>query len=105
MNRFELTGELLASTGARRTPSGLPTMRLQLRHRSTQTEAARDRTVELETELVAFGPVAEALAGAGIGSRLRLAGFIDRKGARDPRPELHVTEFDILAPAAPDHMN
>jgi len=52
----------------------------------------------LETELVAFGPVAEALARLQPGADLHLRGFIDRKGARDPRLELHVTEFAILAP-------
>jgi small subunit ribosomal protein S6 len=40
--------------------------------------------------------------GAGLGHptgrRTHLTGFIDRKGARDPRLELHVTEFGILAP-------
>ncbi len=55
--------------------------------------------MEVETELVAFGPVAERLSRIAPGTDLRLTGFVDRKGARDPRLELHVTEFGILAPA------
>ena len=89
----------MATAGLRHTPSGLPTLRFTLRHASTQTEADRSRQVAVETELVAFGPVAEALGNVGPGTDLRLRGFIDHKGARDPRLELHVTEFGILAPA------
>ncbi len=54
--------------------------------------------MEVETELVAFGPVAETLGKIEPGIELHLKGFIDRKGARDPRLELHVTEFGMLAP-------
>jgi hypothetical protein len=50
----------------------------------------------METELAAFGKVAEALARVERGCILKLAGFIDRRSARDPRLELHVTEFGIV---------
>ena len=102
MNRFELAGRLTATSGPRRTPAGLPTLRMQMRHASTQSEAGRVRTVEVETELVAYGEIADTLGGLETGAELRLAGFIDRKGARDPRLELHVTDFALLAPAPPD---
>ena len=55
--------------------------------------------MEVETELVAYGKVAQELAKAQPGSRLKLTGFIDRKSARNPQLELHVVEFGILAPA------
>ena len=89
----------MATSGPRHTPSGLATLRFQVQHASDQQEAGKSRTVMVETELVAFGPVAQALGSVQPGTDLRLAGFIDRKGARDPRLELHVTEFGILAPA------
>ncbi len=58
--------------------------------------------MEVETELVAYGKVAQELAHACAslrpGNRLKLTGFIDRKGARNPQLELHVTEFGILIP-------
>jgi primosomal replication protein N len=105
LNRFELDGRLLATAGARHTPAGLPTLRLQVQHTSTQTEAERTRPLGVETELVAYGRVAQALLGVQLGAHLALAGFIDRKSARDPRLELHVTAFEVLAPATPDLMN
>ena len=61
-----------------------------------QEEARRQRQVEIETELVAFGPVAEALAKVAQGSGLKLTGFLDRKSAQSNQLELHVTEFGIL---------
>jgi len=89
----------MATSGPRRTPSGLATLRFTVKHTSTQQEAGKTRTVEVETELVAFGPVAQGLGSIQPGTGLKLTGFIDRKGVRDPRLELHVTEFGILAPA------
>jgi len=88
----------MATSGPRRTPAGIATLRFTLKHASTQEEAKRSRPVEVETELVAFGPVAEELGKVEPGADLHLQGFVDRKGARDPRLELHVTEFGILAP-------
>ena len=87
---------MLDNTGLRKTPAGIAALRLKVVHTGPQSEAQRQRTVEIETELVAFGPVAEALSKVKMGSVLKLAGFLDRKGAQNPQLELHVTEFGIL---------
>jgi primosomal replication protein N len=52
--------------------------------------------VECELDAVAFGSPAQALAGLKSGDAIRLNGFIERKGVRDPRPILHVTEFELI---------
>ena len=65
-------------------------------HTGVQEEARRQRQVEIETELVAFGKVAEALAKVEKGSVLKLSGFLDRKSAQSTQLELHVTEFGII---------
>jgi primosomal replication protein PriB len=88
----------MATSGPRSTPAGLATLRLQVKHTSMQQEAGKTRPVEVETEVVAFGQVAQGLSKIQPGTDLTLTGFIDRKGARDPRLELHVTEFGIPAP-------
>lgn len=83
----------------RHTPAGIAVLRLKVAHQGTQTEAGRQRQVMLETELVAFGPVAEALAGQAGGGELKFTGFMDRKGAQASHGnqlELHVTGFEIL---------
>jgi len=89
----------MATSGPRTTPAGMPVLRFQVQHTSMQQEADRTRPVEVEAELVAYGKVAQALAKAQPGTQLKLTGFIDRKGVRNPQLELHVTEFGILAPA------
>jgi len=87
---------LLDNAGLRHTPAGIAALRLKVAHTGSQDEARRQRTVEMETELVAFGNVAEALAKVEKGSALKLAGFLDRKSAQNPQLELHVTEFGII---------
>jgi primosomal replication protein N len=80
----------------RHTPAGIAALRLKVAHTGPQHEARHQRTVEMETELVAFGEVAEALAKVDKGSALKLAGFLDRKSVQSNQLELHVTEFGII---------
>lgn len=71
-------------------------LRLKVAHQGPQTEAGRQRQVMMETELVAFGSVAEALARQAGGGELKFTGFMDRKGGQSNQLELHVTEFGII---------
>jgi primosomal replication protein N len=96
-NRFELTVRIAASDGLRHTPSGLPSLRLRVAHASRRQEGGRERAVELETEVVAFGDTAAKLAKLPIGDAVRLTGFLDRKGVKYPTLELHVTDFEYSA--------
>lgn len=86
----------MATSGPRTTPAGMPVLRFQVQHTSEQQEAGKTRPVIVETELVAYGKVAQELAKAKPGEQLRLTGFIDRKGARNPQLELHVTGFEFI---------
>ncbi len=52
--------------------------------------------MEVEAEMVAYGKVAQDLAKAKPGNRLKFTGFIDRKGVRNPQIELHVTGFEYI---------
>jgi primosomal replication protein N len=88
-----LTVRLASSDGLRHTPSGLPTLRLRVTHSSQRQEGGRSRTVEMETEVVAFGDTAQRLARLPMGEQTRLSGFLDRKGVKYPTLELHVTDF------------
>ena len=86
----------MATSGPRTTPAGMPVLRFQVHHTSTQQEAGKSRPVEVEMEMVAYGKVAQELAPAQPGISLKLTGFIDRKGVRNPQLELHVTGFEFL---------
>ncbi|OYY94592.1 MAG: hypothetical protein B7Y41_07130 [Hydrogenophilales bacterium 28-61-23] len=78
----------------------MPVLRFQVQHTSAQEEAGRTRPVQVETELVAYGKVAQELAhefaSLKPGDSLKFTGFIDRKGARNPQLELHVTGFETM---------
>lgn len=80
----------------RHTPAGIAVLRFRVAHSGSQGEAGRQRQVEVEMEAVAFGDVAEALARVEKGRALKLAGFLDRKGAHGGQLEPHVTEFGLL---------
>jgi primosomal replication protein N len=95
-NRFRLGGRVIHNDGLRHTPAGIPSVQLRLVHVSEQLEAGRSRRVECEVEAVAFGTTAQSLARLAADARINLAGFLDRKGLRDPRPVLHVTEFELI---------
>lgn len=84
----------MATSGPRTTPAGMPVLRFQVQHTSEQQEAGRTRPVEVETELVAYGKVAQDLAQVRPDTKLKFTGFIDRKGVRNPQLELHVTGFE-----------
>jgi primosomal replication protein N len=90
----------MATSGLRTTPAGMPVLRFQVQHTSEQLEAGRTRPVEVEAELVAYGKVAQELAyeltTGQPGKQFHFTGFIDRKGARNPQLELHVTGFEYI---------
>lgn len=87
---------MVVGESLRYTPAGIPVLQFRLAHASQQSEAGRERTVSCEIDAQAFGEVAKRLAACSTDSRLTLTGFLDRKGARNPMPNLHVTEFKII---------
>jgi primosomal replication protein N len=96
VNRVELAGQISATGSLRHTPAGIPAWQATFRHASQQVEAGRARQVECEMAAQAFGAVAEQLAALSAGTPIRVAGFLDRAGVRNPQPVLHVTEFELL---------
>ena len=95
-NRIEIDGLIAGHTGLRHTPAGLPTLQFRLEHASEQSEGGRQRRVACQLEALAFGPPAPELAGLQNGTRIRLIGFLERKGAREPWPIVHVIEYELI---------
>jgi primosomal replication protein N len=96
VNRVELAAKIVESGGLRHTPAGMPTLQVKLLHASEQNEAGHTRKVECEASAQVFGAVAMKLAPLPVGSKIQVAGFLDRTSARNPQPVLHVTEFELL---------
>lgn len=84
------------SGGLRHTPAGLASLECRLKHASRVNEAGFEREVVCEMPLRGFGTVAKRLALLPDGVPVHVTGFLDRAGARDARPVLHVTEFELL---------
>ena len=58
-------------------------------------EAGRGRKVNAELAAVAFEAQARLLAGAAMGRRLRVEGFMSAKSARSKKLVLHVTNIEF----------
>ena len=95
-NRVEIDGRILNGGGLRHTPGGVPSLQLRLEHASEQIEASRSRRTACQIDVVAFGEPARELAGMPAGTAVRLVGFLERKGVRDPWPIVHVTEYELI---------
>ena len=95
-NLVRLTGRLVEIAAPRMTPAGMPVRHCRIHHRSQQVEADRPRDVECEIEAVALGQVAHLMAQAGLGTELRLTGFLARKSLRSAKLVLHVTQMEFV---------
>ncbi len=91
-NRLVMSAVVAEIGTLRFTPAGLPAIDLQLQHESTQEEAGQARLVAATLKAVAFGAMAERLAGQQLGGRWRFEGFLasPRNGKHSV---LHITEF------------
>lgn len=92
VNRLLLTACVAELGTLRFTPAGLPAIDLRLEHESTVTEAAQPRQVKAALKAVAFGAVAERLAGQALGSLWRFQGFLATPG-NGKHPVLHIQDF------------
>jgi primosomal replication protein N len=75
-NRVVLSACIAQAEALRYTPGGLPAVTLQLEHESQQLEAGQTREVKAALKAVAFGPMAERLAGQALGSCWVFSGFL-----------------------------
>lgn len=67
-----------------------------LRHDSEVTEAGTVRKVGVEIDAIAFEGDARMIAGATLGARLRVEGFLSAKSSRSRKIVLHVTRIEFV---------
>jgi primosomal replication protein N len=92
-NTVTLSGIITAIEPLRHTPAGLPLMRFQLKHSSTQIEAGMQRQVECEAGCVGIGDIATALSKFTTGAALQVSGFLAKKGRNGTQIILHVSHI------------
>ena len=62
---------------------------------SSQVEAGVPRRVDCEMSAVAFDAEARLLAGAMLGTAMRISGFLDRRSRRGKQVVLHATRIEF----------
>jgi primosomal replication protein N len=95
VNRIEFSGDLLAKSVLRYTPSGVPVVEFTLGHLSEQEEAGAKRRVECELQGVSMGTAAGLIEAASLGTRLTVIGFIAAKSLKNRTPVLHVQSIEF----------
>lgn len=89
-NTVTLSGTITAIEPLRHTPAGLPLVRFQLNHGSTQIEAGIKRQVECDVSGVGIGDIATALSKYQTGAAIQVSGFLSKKGRGGTQIILHV---------------
>jgi primosomal replication protein N len=92
-NTVVLDGVVVSRDVLRRTPGGIASLNLKLKHESTQREGNHDVAVEVEINAIAFGDVAESLQKLKAADALTVKGFLSRKNRYSDQPILHITQF------------
>ena len=96
-NTVTLSGTITSIEPLRHTPAGLPLVRFQLQHSSTQSEAGMQRQVECEAGCVGIGEIATTLSKFKAGAVLQVSGFLAKKSRGGTQIILHVTNVTNIA--------
>lgn len=92
-NTVTLSGTITSIEGLRHTPAGLPVVRLQLAHASTQVEAGMNRQVDCEVGAVGVGEIAGSLSRLQAGASIQVSGFLAKKSRGSQQLILHITQI------------
>lgn len=98
-NQLTLTGIVTRAPQTRTSPAGIPISRFGLEHQSRQMEAGGERLVQCWIRVVASGAELQtAVQRLHTGNRVRVQGFLARRGHRDPdtQLELHALHIECL---------
>ena len=92
-NQFLLDAEVLDVGPLRRTPAGIESVALRLRHLSEQDDSGAARTAELTIDASAFGELAPQLGALAKGQEIAVKGFLTKRSHSSDIPVLIIHEF------------
>jgi primosomal replication protein N len=92
-NQFVLDAEVLDVSPLRRTPGGVASVALRLRHLSSQQQGDGAMDAELTIDASAFGPHAESLASIEKGRSIAVKGFLTKRSHSSDIPVFIINEF------------
>lgn len=96
INRVAFSGRIETLDALRVSPVGVPSVRLDVVHESTQTEAGHPRKIECRMRVVVVGQQARTVAALTAGTEVEIAGFLARASLKSEWPVLHATEINVI---------
>jgi primosomal replication protein N len=75
----------------------VPLVEFAVAHASEQTENGMPRRVECELDAIGIGDIGRTLAALGVGSAVRVTGFLARRSVKSAWPVLHATAVEPVA--------
>ena len=95
-NQFLLDAEILDVGPLRRTPGGIESVALRLKHLSEQDESGSSRNAELTIDASAFGELAPQLGSLAKGQGIAVKGFLTKRSHASDIPVLIINEFRTI---------
>ena len=92
-NQFVLDAEVLDIGPLRRTPAGVETVALRLRHFSSQHQGEGAMDAELTIDASAFGPHAKPLSEIDKGQTIAIKGFLTKRSHSSDIPVFIINEY------------
>lgn len=92
-NQFVLDAEVLDVGPLRRTPAGVASVAVRLRHLSSQQQGDGTMDAELTIDASAFGPHAESLSAIEKGRSIAVKGFLTKRSHASDIPVFIINEF------------
>lgn len=96
MNRLEVEGQILEQSPVRYTPAGIPVLEFLLSHESEVTEAGVPRRIAFSLQVLVMGDLVQMAGNIGLGTRLRIQGFIAPVRKDSPKFRLHAQRIQQI---------
>lgn len=96
MNRLEVEGQVLEQSPVRYTPAGVPVLEFLLSHESEVSEAGVPRRIAFALQILVMGDLVQMAGTIGLGTTLRIQGFIAPVRKDSPKFRLHAQRIQQI---------
>ena len=96
MNRLEVEGQVLERSPVRYTPAGVPVLEFILSHESEVSEAGVPRRIVFALQILVMGDLVQMADTIGLGTTLRIQGFIAPVRKDSPKFRLHAQRIQQI---------
>jgi len=96
VNRLEVEGQVLERSPVRYTPAGVPVLEFILSHESEVSEAGVPRRIVFALQILVMGDLVQMADTIGLGTTLRIQGFIAPVRKDSPKFRLHAQRIQQI---------